>query len=171
MLVYQRVHSSFMKCWLQKSELAMGGFWEKHRTTKRWDFPAAVWPFPIWNDTFFHLHGSVKHDSSVLVDWSMGDLFPVFTKHVTVKDSQDYTRSFLIHLKKIYIPYSSTSEKKNSKPLWCHQTWKIPELNRRIIELNDEIFHVSHDLKVYGPRYRKLYPLVMTNSLLAGTWP
>ena len=97
--------------------------------------------------------------------WEIYDT--VFTKHVTVKDSKDYTRSFLIHLKKIY-PIFINIRKKNSKPLWCHQTWKIPELNRRIIEL---VFHVSHDLKVYVPRYRKLYPLVMTNSLLAGTWP
>jgi len=169
MLVYQRVHSSFMKCWLQKSELAMG-FWEKHRTTKRWDFwifqrlcglsPYEMTRFPPTRlgETWFPSSGGLINGRF------MTPFSPNMSPWKTPKTIQDHFWSIW----KKYIPYSSTSGKKNSKPLWCHQTWKIPELNRRIIEL---VFHVSHDLKVYVPRYRKLYPLVMTNSLLAGTWP
>ena len=96
-----------------------------HKTLGFLDFPAAVWPFPIWNDTFstHTARWNMIPQFGWIDQWEIYDT--VFTKHVTVKDSQDYTRSFLIHLKK-YIPYSSTSGKKTQSPSGVIKHGKSP---------------------------------------------
>ena len=126
-----------------------GGVLGKASNQKTWrDFPAmAVWlpPYEMTRfSTIFHPYGSVKHDSPVLVDWSMGDFYVQFSPNTSPWKTPKtiYTRSCLIHLKNWYIMiypnisqyfpclmtpiFINIREKKNSKPLWCHhQPWKI----------------------------------------------